>query len=71
MKLSLAAARVNAGLTQQNVQDKTGISRCTVISWEHGYNKPQKKNREIICALYGLREEDIDWEGTEHPFPCR
>lgn len=34
--ISLAAARVNAGLTQEEVGEKLGVSRDTVGNWERG-----------------------------------
>ena len=34
LKISLAAARVNAGLSQAEVADKLHVSNRTVISWE-------------------------------------
>ncbi|MEK3936703.1 helix-turn-helix transcriptional regulator [Sporosarcina sp. FSL W7-1349] len=34
MQLSLEALRVNANMTQQDVADRLGVSRSTVIKWE-------------------------------------
>ena len=33
-KLSLAACRVNAGLTQQKLADLMGVSVATIVNWE-------------------------------------
>lgn len=37
IKLTLEAARVNAGLTQQAAADLFGIDRTTLVKWENGY----------------------------------
>ena len=59
VKLSLAAARVNAGLTQQEMADKMGVARSTVIDWESG--KREMKSAYIIafCAVTGITTDDI------------
>lgn len=54
MQMSLAAARVNAGFTQQDVADRLDVSKSTVISWEHA-DKPIKDVYVYALAhLYGL-----------------
>lgn len=62
MRLSIRAARVNAGLTQQEVFAKTGIARSTLTRWEYGLTVPNEKNKARLCSLYGLDADEIDWE---------
>ncbi|GKV66734.1 MULTISPECIES: helix-turn-helix transcriptional regulator [unclassified Sporosarcina] len=57
MKLSLEALRVNAGMTQQDVADRLGVSRSTVIKWEGGIVEPKEL---VIYALAKLYEVEID-----------
>lgn len=57
MKISLRAARVNADLTQQEVADKLGVSKCTIINWEKGVTKPKKHTLIALSSIYGI---DID-----------
>ena len=57
MKISLRAARVNTDLTQQEVADKIGVSKHTIINWERGRTKPKK---HILIALSSIYEIDID-----------
>lgn len=51
-KISLKAARVNAGLTQEQVCEKTGYARSTLYRWEHGMNSPKHKDLGVLCELY-------------------
>ncbi len=57
MKISLRAARVNADLTQQEVADKIGVSKHTIINWERGRTKPKKHILIALSSIYGI---DID-----------
>lgn len=57
MKLSLDALRVNAGMTQQDVADRLGVSRQTVMSWEKGDVEPKGL---VIYALAKLYAVEID-----------
>lgn len=57
MKLSIEALRVNAGFTQQDVADRLGVSRSTVIKWESGNIEPKEL---VIYALAKLYEVDLD-----------
>lgn len=50
--ISLAAARVNAKLTQKEFAEKCGVSESTVIAWEAGRRYPNVKMlSKIECAL--------------------
>lgn len=57
MQMSLKALRVNAGLTQQDVADRLGISRSLVIELENG---KQKDKDVYYYALAYLYKTDID-----------
>lgn len=39
-QISLAAARVNAGKTQEDVSVEMHISKNTVVNWENGKSEP-------------------------------
>ena len=58
-KLTLKAARVNAGLTQQQVTDRTGIARSTLTRWEKGLTKPSKPTLAGLCALYHILPDQL------------
>lgn len=58
MKISLKAARVNANLTQQEVAEKLGVSKHTVINWENGKTHPKKCILILLSQFYNI---DIDY----------
>lgn len=59
MKITLKAARVNAGLTQQQVENATGYARSTLAGWENGKVSPRLKDLEVLCRLYEIPVECI------------
>lgn len=54
VKISLAAARVNANLTQSQVAEKLEVSKTTIISWEKGKTKIPFKSLKTLCDLYQM-----------------
>jgi DNA-binding XRE family transcriptional regulator len=62
MRITLKAARVNRGLTQNDVAQALGVTKKTVSSWENGKTVPNIDKIEAICALYGLKYDDIQWK---------
>lgn len=55
--ISLKAWRVNKGMSQQDVADRLGVSRPTVIKWEQ---EDAKNNGLVLYALAKLYDVDID-----------
>lgn len=58
-KITLQAARVNAGLTQEELAEKMGVSRVTVINWENGKSEMKTAYLYMFCGLTGFSEDDI------------
>jgi putative transcriptional regulator len=58
-KITLEAARVNSGMTQQDMADKLGVSRSTVVAWEKGKITIKPAYLYAICQVTGFREDDI------------
>lgn len=54
VKLTLKAARVNAGYTQKDAAEKLGVSNATLCNWENGTSYPNIPQVEKICELYGV-----------------
>ena len=59
LQISLAAARVNAGLTQEDVARNLGISKNTLINWEKGKSIPRATQMQKMCEIYNISEEYI------------
>ena len=58
-KIPMNAARVAAGLTQEELADKMGVSRSTVIDWESGKREIKTAYFYMFCKLTGFTEDDI------------
>jgi len=58
-KIPFKAARVAAGLTQQDLADKMGISRATVNEWETGKRVIRTPYLYLFCQITGFSEDDI------------
>ena len=61
LKISLKAARINAGLTQKEAAKALGISNKTLHSWEKGDTSPSAEHIDAICDLYKLSYNDINF----------
>lgn len=57
VKISLAAARVNAGFSQKGAAKKLGVATATLCRWERGRNKVPKMATLAMSSLYGVPEE--------------
>lgn len=60
-KISLKAARVNAGFSQKEAAKVLDISNKTLCSWENGKTYPDQPMIEKLCALYGVTYDMIDF----------
>lgn len=54
IQITLAAARVNAGLTQDDVAKKLHISKNTVVSWEKGDTEPEISQARELSTLFNF-----------------
>ena len=59
MKIKLNAARVNAGLTQEDVAKRLGKSKNTIVSWEKGKSSPDIETGKALAKLYGVSVNDL------------
>lgn len=53
-KISLAAARVNAGLTQDDVAKVLRVGKQTIVSWEKGKSEPKMSQSRQLSELYKM-----------------
>lgn len=54
LQISLAAARVNAGMTQKDVAHEMHISKQTVVNWEKGNSEPTISQSRRLSELYKM-----------------
>lgn len=59
LQISLAAARVNAGMTQKNVADRLGVSKQTIVNWEKGRVVPGIPEIETLARIYKIPQDNI------------
>ncbi len=53
-QISLAAARVNAGLTQEDVARALKVGKQTVVNWEKGISEPKMSQSRQLSELYKM-----------------
>lgn len=59
IRITLKAARVNAGLSQKEVAIVLGVSNKTISSWENGDTFPSAEKINALCKLYGMSYDDL------------
>ena len=52
-KVTLAAARVNAGLTQADVANRMKVSKQTIVNWENGKIEMKPAQFTMYCMIVG------------------
>lgn len=59
IQISLAAARVNAGLTQSDVAKALSVGKTTIVSWEKGKSEPKISQMDRLVELYNMPRDYI------------
>ncbi|MGN1196890.1 MAG: helix-turn-helix transcriptional regulator [Acetatifactor sp.] len=59
LQISLAAARVNASLTQEAVAKELRVSKKTVINWEKGAASPSLAVMKALSDMYQIPIDNI------------
>lgn len=59
-KITLAAARVNAGMTQDDVAKEMHVSKNTIINWEKGKVEMKPAQFKCYCGVVKAPENIID-----------
>lgn len=62
MRISLKAARINAGLRQEDMALALNVSKKTIGAWESGKTMPKADKIDAICALLGVAYDSIKWK---------
>ena len=58
-QISLAAARVNAELTQEEAAEKLGVTRQTIRNWEKGKIAPRVPELDMLSKVYRISKDYI------------
>ena len=53
-RITLRAARTNAGYSQEEAATILKISPYTLSNWERGISMPKANQIDAICDLYGV-----------------
>ena len=59
LQISLAAARVNAGMTQEEVAKRMHVSKTTIVNWEKGKIVPGIPEMEMLSRIYRIPQNNI------------
>ena len=65
VQISIRAARVNMGLSQKEAADRIGISTKTLSNWENGVTFPPADKIPVICDLYGVSYDQLNFLPTD------
>lgn len=58
-RVSMAAARVNAKLTQSDVAEKMHVSKQTIVNWENGKVIPGPAQFAMFCEICNAPKDAI------------
>lgn len=61
LKITLEAARVNAGLNQKDAAKKLSINPVTLGRYESGISYPNIDMINKMEKLYGISKDNIKW----------
>lgn len=59
IKISLAAARVNAKMTQEEAANRMKIGKRTIINWEKGAVMPSFADLKFLSDMYKIPVDNI------------
>lgn len=61
IRITLEAARVNAGMTQPQAAQALGISVATLLKWEKGTTSPTIEKAIALAGLYAIPLDTINF----------
>lgn len=63
-RMTIKAARVNAGYTQEELANKLGVHRLTISSWESEPSTMKIKDAEALCKVLNITIDQIFFENN-------
>ena len=64
LKITLTAARVNAGYSLDQVAKKIKKNKGTIINWEKGRTSIPMRDFDELCRLYRISKDNIKLSST-------
>lgn len=58
-RITLKAARVNAGMTLLQAAARLHVNKATLSAWENGKKMPRPIYFEAACRMYGFSPNEI------------
>lgn len=58
-QISLASARVNAKMTQEEAAKAMHVSKTTIVNWEKGKVIPRIPELTLLCDIYKVPKDYI------------
>lgn len=59
IRITMAAARVNAGMTQEDASKALHVTKQTLVNWEKGVTQPKIDQAELMSQIYGIPYQNI------------
>ena len=59
LQITMAAARVNAGMTQEDVARMMHLSKQTIVNWERGRIIPKPAQFNEYCRIVGIHKDNV------------
>ncbi len=66
LRITLEAARVNAGFTQKMAAEKANISEYTLSNYERGRTSPGAKTLAKLLKIYQVSYDDIIFLNSDY-----
>ena len=60
-KMTLKAARINAGYNQSQAASLLNVTKTTLVKWEKGTTFPNALAIKRICSVYNICYDDISF----------
>ncbi len=54
VQISMAAARINAKMTQDEAAREMKVSKNTIVNWEKGKTSPTVLQARKLASIYGI-----------------
>lgn len=59
LKITLKAARVNAGFNQKEAAKLLNVTNQTLVNWENGKSQPTAGKIDELCRLYDIAYDNL------------